>query len=380
MSAPPPDLEETNVLPDAPRPEPEPARRLGWGLLIGILLVVAAAAGVAALYFASGDRGQETNTGAAGTQTTASPATTAAPAASGRVFVPDVAGLTQDEADARLAAADLAPEVRRKATPKPTGDVAAQTPAAGTQVKRGSTVVIVVDGGVPTTAVPDVTGRPVADAGALLERAGFRPLTTKVTSDAAPGTVVSQAPAAGADAKKGATVVLSIARQQPTATAPTTTAATGTTGTTTAAPPPKPSPTVTVPDVAGQELADAATAFGDAGVFPNVVYIPSDEPIGTVLEQAKPAGTTVNRGTYVRLNVAEGPDPQPATAIPSVKGKPRRDAMRTLSTAGFEVKVLEQTVSSDRPDDTAVAQQPYAGTRIPRGSLVILIVGMHATR
>lgn len=385
VSTQPPDLEETNALPGAGGPEPEPARRLGWGLLIGILLVVAAAAGAAALYFATGDRGNRNDGGTTETQTVTRPATTAAaPAAPGRVFVPDVTGLAQDEAVAHLAAAHLAPEIRHQSTAKPTGTVVGQKPKAGTRARRGSAVVLVVDGGAPARAVPDVSGRTVADAGALLRRAGFRPLTTEVTSDAAPGTVVSQAPAAGTKARKGAMIVLSIARKAAgTATATTATRATTVTTVTTvttAAPQAKPSPTVTVPDVTGRELADAATTFGHAGVFPNVVYVPSDEPIGTVLEQAKPAGTTVRRGTYVRLNVAEGPDPRPPAAIPSVRGKPRRDAMRTLSAAGFEVKVLEQTVSSDRPDDTAIAQQPYAGTQIPRGSLVILIVGMHATR
>src|SRR4051794_36062116 len=107
----PPDDFETRVIstppagapptpPGAPEDyEPGPSRGLGWGMLLGALLLIAIAAGVAAVYFATRDDGSNsaaTTTAPPVTQ----PATTApaAPVAAARVFVPDVKGLKQDKA------------------------------------------------------------------------------------------------------------------------------------------------------------------------------------------------------------------------------------------------------------------------------------------
>ncbi len=149
-----------------------------------------------------------------------------------------------------------------------------------------------------------------------------------------------------------------------------------TSSTTTSAQPTQPR-TATVPDLSGQKLADAAETLGQAGIYPNVVYIPSDEGIGTVLEQSKPAGTQVDRGTYVRINVAQGAEPGPPTAVPDVRGQKRADAIEALGGAGFEVKVVERPLPAAKPNDTVVDEQPSRGTKIPRGALVILLVGLH---
>ena len=66
--------------------------------------------------------------------------------------------------------------------------------------------------------------------------------------------------------------------------APTTTEPETTAPTTTAAPEP-----ADVPDVVGQELADAARAFNEEGLKVAVVYVPSNEPAGSVVAQARAA-------------------------------------------------------------------------------------------
>src|SRR3954462_983882 len=64
--------------------EPEPSRGLGWGMLLGVLVLVAVAAAIAAVYFATRDDDKNSTT-TAPTTTTQPTATTAS-----TVFVPDV--------------------------------------------------------------------------------------------------------------------------------------------------------------------------------------------------------------------------------------------------------------------------------------------------
>ena len=364
-----PEDEPTTVLgPEGPR-EPPPSRRLGWGLLAGILVIAGAAAAIAVVWLTGGDSNGGGTTAAATTRQTTSLA------APGQVLVPDVVGLDQADAAGRLAAVHLEPDTQFKASAKPTGKVIGQHPGAGTHVDQGSTVTVVVDRGAPKVDVPDVTGATLADARKQLQDAGLEVQTTEVSAGKPPGTVVSQAPEAGSKAQKGSSVTLSVVRGEATTTVvtTTTTAETTTTATTTA---PQPA-TAEVPDVTGQFLADAADAFASAGIYPDVAYVPSDERPGTVVAQTKDAGTTVKRLSYVRINVAEGPDPEPDATVPNVKGMTRDDARSKLADAGFEVKVLERPVASSTPADHAVGEQPSGGSKIPGGATVVLIVGAH---
>ncbi|HSP73464.1 MAG TPA: PASTA domain-containing protein [Gaiellaceae bacterium] len=387
---PPPDDDPTSVLDPAPPPgpppggEPEAARRLGWGLALGALVLIAVAAAAAAAYFAtrgSSSSSAETTAAAA----TTAPTTTAALVPAGRAIVPDVTGLKEDKAAARLGAAHLNPQVKTKATPKPTGIVVSQTPPAGKQAKQGSSVTIVVDAGAPAVAVPDLTGLRVAAAGKRLADAKLKAQTTQVTAAKPAGTVVSQAPPAGTKLTQGSVVTLSVARGSATAgttTTATTTAAAPTTTTpktTTSAPPAHPS-TATVPDVTNGTLADAADALAQAGLFPNVAYVPGTDPLGTVLEQAKQAGTTTQWGGYVRVNVSKGSEPPANATVPDLSGRPRADGMQALSSAGFEVKVLWKQVASSVKNDIVLDEQPSRGTQAPRGALVILIVSRQPGR
>src|SRR3954447_8136491 len=100
--------------PEPPEYEPEPSRGLGWGLLLGALVVIAVAAAGIAVYFATRDDGGPAAVTTTVVTTTA-PATTTTGAGvlpAGRAFVPDVVGLKQDEAAARLGRAHLVPVVR----------------------------------------------------------------------------------------------------------------------------------------------------------------------------------------------------------------------------------------------------------------------------
>jgi beta-lactam-binding protein with PASTA domain len=134
--------------------------------------------------------------------------------------------------------------------------------------------------------MPDVQGQTLRTARASLESAGLKTTVTKVTSSKPAGTVVDQAPDAGAKLAKGASVTVSVSQPpQPAATAPATTAA---------APAPAQPTTATVPDLSGQSEQQAVQALDEAGILASLVFVPSDQPLGAVTSGAQ-AGKIVQQ-------------------------------------------------------------------------------------
>jgi beta-lactam-binding protein with PASTA domain/tRNA A-37 threonylcarbamoyl transferase component Bud32 len=91
------------------------------------------------------------------------------------VPVPDVAGLSYDEAAARLVAVKLkAGEGGDYSDTVPTGTVIGSNPAVGTDAPRDSTVTVIVSLGPPIVAIPNVIGSTVESATAKLESVGLQ--------------------------------------------------------------------------------------------------------------------------------------------------------------------------------------------------------------
>jgi eukaryotic-like serine/threonine-protein kinase len=137
--------------------------------------------------------------------------------------VPNVTGEDQAGASAALSSAGLKAAVQKREEAEPAaGTVISQTPAAGTQVKPGSTVTIVVAQAPAKTPVPDVVGQSEVQAISTLKAAGFEasPVTRTVSEESKVGTVLQQSPAAGHKLAKGQTVTIAIGKlgQQTTST------------------------------------------------------------------------------------------------------------------------------------------------------------------
>lgn len=133
-----------------------------------------------------------------------------------RVEVPDVTGLDQRDAESRLRARGLVPQVRERRSDRPEGRVIEQSPAAGRRIERDSTVTIVVSTGEREVRVPEVQGRSIEEATAILRRRGLsvsRRFRT-VTDPNDDGKVVDQFPGPGSDARRGDTVSLAVGRYE----------------------------------------------------------------------------------------------------------------------------------------------------------------------
>ena len=135
-----------------------------------------------------------------------------------------------------------------------------------------------VSGGPDTVAVPNAVGLPEAEARDRLVGAGFQVESNEVFAEREPGTVTAQSPSAGAEAERGATVTIDVSK------------GTG---------------LVEVPNVVGMTRGQAEAELSNARLEANVVEVPSDEPVGTVVAQ-NPVGGQVQQGTAIRLNVSAG--------------------------------------------------------------------------
>jgi len=98
----------------------------------------------------------------------------------------------------------------------PKGVVAGETPAAGTDVPRGTKITLSVAAGPSKTQVPDVTGMSQSAAESLLTGAGLTPsvVTDPVSDPAQDGIVQSTDPAPGSDAQSGEVVIIHVGQFQ----------------------------------------------------------------------------------------------------------------------------------------------------------------------
>jgi penicillin-binding protein 1A len=130
--------------------------------------------------------------------------------------VPNLVGMPASQAELALSRAGLS--LRRRSVSDdeyPPGYVVGQSPAAGTMAPGGSTVTLLVSAGARRTAeVPDVLGRPHAEAVAAIKAAGFavqleiQPEADPAKAQAHAGLVWKQSPGGSGPADAGSTVVL----------------------------------------------------------------------------------------------------------------------------------------------------------------------------
>jgi len=129
---------------------------------------------------------------------------------SGPVTVPNVVGQAQSTATGTLTGLGLSVTATMQAsTTVASGKVISETPTAGTSVSGGTNVALVVSSGAGA-AVPSVVGDTQAAATSAITGAGFAVgiVSTQSSNSIAAGIVISQNPAAGANAGTGSKVNL----------------------------------------------------------------------------------------------------------------------------------------------------------------------------
>ena len=203
-----------------------------------------------------------------------------------QVTVPNVIGQTETDATNELETAGFKVKVTTQQNDTVAkGEVFDQDPKGNVKADKGSIVEIVVSGGVGQVDVPNVVGKTQAQATSLLNNAGLTPeVVTEPSDDKPAGEVLSQSPPAGAKADKGSTVTITVSSGVA---------------------------QVTVPSVAGDDLAGASATLGAAGFkVTSIQQSSTSVAAGTVIGTNPAAGTQMAKGSTVQVIVSSGP---PAT-------------------------------------------------------------------
>ena len=125
------------------------------------------------------------------------------------VAVPNAVGLAEAEARDRLVDAGFEVDSTEVFSEREAGTVATQTPRAGAEAERGSTVTIEVSQGTGLVEVPNVVGLTRGQAEAELSNARLEANVIEVPSDEPVGVVVAQNPVGG-QAQQGSAVRLNV--------------------------------------------------------------------------------------------------------------------------------------------------------------------------
>jgi eukaryotic-like serine/threonine-protein kinase len=268
-------------------------------------------------------------------------------AANATVPVPNVVGIRELNAKAKLEGAGLVPRVERAAsTEHDKGIVLDQRPDGGARVQKGDEVTIIVSTGVPQTTVPAVVGMDYGAAVDALNEVNLQAKRKNVFSQKPPGQVVAQDPAPQERVDEGTTVLLSVS---------------------------KGTETVAVPDVLQQTQSSATAELQAAGFEVQVVEAPSDTtPEGLVSAQSPDPRTEADKGSSVTITVSTGPA---SSSVPNVVGKDKNEAKEELEDAGFKVDMQEVPVSDPTQNNVVQDQDPEGGSSAPNGSTVTIFVG-----
>jgi serine/threonine-protein kinase len=259
--------------------------------------------------------------------------------------VPRTVGLTYAKAQSLLEARHLDPvkvESFQEAVPK--GQVVATDPGAGTQVRRGSTVVVRVSECPGRFAVPNRVGKSEAEATAHLTAATLTlgSLTEAYSETVAQGLVISVDPQVGTLLKRGDPVNIVVSKgRQP----------------------------IPVTDFTGKPAAQAVDALTKAGLKVDATQQENSDtvPKGDVIRQS-PSGGNLYTGDQVTIVVSKGPV---LVQVPDVTGKQADVAQKILEAAGF---VVQRQAILGGLFGTVHHTTPAAGSQAPKGSVVTMVI------
>jgi len=267
----------------------------------------------------------------------------------GRVDVPKLVERTPDQANRLLRTAGLEPFFQEGefSDTVAQGLVTRQDPPPGRSLAHGSQVKYWVSLGRAIVSVPNIVGYSVNDAAGVLSRTGLQVgARTGQFSPSPFGTVLAQNPRAGQQVRKGDAVDVTYSQGQQKA---------------------------IVPDVIGQQEADAAAILANAGFRVNRIREPNDQqPAGRVFDQDPKPQAEAPPGSVVDIFVSTGPQ---SFAMPDERGKSEDDARADLESKGLNVDSRQVFTADPNQRGRVVDQDPAPGTTVNKGDTVTIYVG-----
>jgi membrane peptidoglycan carboxypeptidase len=129
-----------------------------------------------------------------------------------------------------------------------------------------------------------------------------------------------------------------------------------------------------VPSVVGRQLAEATRILAGAGYGVSVTRVGNPAPRNQVVAQSPGGGSPAAKGTAVRLTVSNGGGSGTAV-VPNVVGQRANGATAAVRRAGLRPQVVYALAFNQGQVGRVLRQSPGGGSRVPRGSGVVLVVG-----
>ena len=199
--------------------------------------------------------------------------------------------------------------------------------------------------------LPDVTGKTLEEATAVIEDAGFvvGTVSDAYSDSVAEGRIISQNPPPNTNQQEGTKINLTVSLGIE---------------------------LVTVPDLSNMTAAEAKSALADAGLGFEAGAAEHSDTIQKdhVVRQNPVAGQDVAKGSTVTYYLSAGKEDKKVT-MPDVTGKLEADAESTLMRTSKNFTIMKDYVSSvDVPNGQVISQTPNAGEQALDDTTVYLAI------
>lgn len=269
------------------------------------------------------------------------------------VPVPDLTGMTYEEAEAKLKELGLviAKGEDISSADIEQGRVVSQMPVKYTNVKKGKTITVRLSSGPGEIEVPDLTNMTFDEAKAALEALGLKIINGGDTFSETieKGKIANQSPKPLEMAKNGEAVTVYIS----------------------AGPEEKDGlvPNLVGSAYTGRDAMDAILAEFDF-VLGDVTEEESDETPGTIIRQDPIGGSTAEKGSYINIVIAKA---RSTVTVPSLISYTVDEARTLLANLGLAIEVNYVDSATGVPGQI-IGQSPTGGKEVAPGTTIYVDV------
>ena len=265
----------------------------------------------------------------------------------GNIEVPDLLGMTEDEAAEALKKQNLGYKVigTESSSKYAEGQVCNQSPKSGKKVTENSTVKITISSGEGSKSIPNVIGATEADATNSLQAAGYKVnVSYGHSSTVAAGQVISQSPDSSQKGQAGDTITISVSQGPD---------------------------EIDMPNVVGSTKDAAVAELQSKGFTVTINEEDKLEAAGTVVGQNPVAGTKLSSGSAVIIAISTG---HVQVTAPDVRGMDPATAVATLRAAGFNGEIKQEPREGEYGKVVSTTVTP-PGTQFPSNTGITIYVG-----
>lgn len=266
----------------------------------------------------------------------------------GNIEVPDLLGMTEDEAAEALKKQNLGYKVigTESSSKYAEGQVCNQSPKSGKKVTENSTVKITISSGEGSKSIPNVIGATEADATNSLQTAGYKVnVSYGHSSTVAAGQVISQSPDSSQKGQAGDTITISVSQGPD---------------------------EIDMPNVVGSTKDAAVAELQSKGFTVTINEEDKLEAAGTVVGQNPVAGTKLSSGSAVIIAISTG---HVQVTAPDVRGMDPKTAVDTLKAAGFNGEMKQELRDeAEGENGKVISTTLIPGTQYPSNTGITIYV------